>query len=213
MVRPVRAAAAVLLAVMIVLAAGCMNLRIGRPASSSRSGSVSAHIATGPTTTTTLASSTAKPAFDCGDFIGTAAPASLAPLQVVLGVVALPTSPQNPALGTSLTGQAGPQRLFAKTGLLIKPAATFDIVVPDQWANHLRIGWGNGPITPTTRFSVANCASPGGTAWLAYPGGFWIDHPACVPLNVIADGKQLQVHIGLGTSCPGQQLPPTPSQS
>ena len=212
MVGAVRAAAVVILAVMIGFAAGCTNVTADQHGSSSPVGSVSAPITTGPATPTSAASSTVAPAFDCGDYIGTAAPASLAPLQVVLGVVALPTSPQNPALGTSLTGQTGPQRLFAKTGLLIKPGATFDIVVPTQYADHVRIGWGNGPIAPTTRFAVADCANPGGTEWLAYPGGYWIDHPACVPLIVMADGKQQQVHVGLGTNCAGQQPPAAPNQ-
>ena len=125
MVHVVRAAAAVILAVMIGLAAGCTNVTADQRGSSSPVGSVSAQITTGPATPTAASSSTVAPAFDCGDYIGTAAPASLAPLQVVLGVVALPTSPQNPALSTSLTGQTGPQRLFAKTGL---PHRTHDQV-------------------------------------------------------------------------------------
>lgn len=136
--------------------------------------------------------------------------AQVAPLQVVLGVVALPVSPRYPALQTSLTG--GPQRLFAKTGLVIRPGTTFELIVPAPVASRLSIGWG-APGTPSRRVVVSHCASPGGGGWLAYPGGYWVDRPACVPIIVRAGGKQQQVHIGLGTACPGQRPPQGPSQS
>jgi hypothetical protein len=202
-----------LVAVMAAGLAGCATATANRPAPGARTASVSTRILTGPASSTTTESSTVAPSFDCGDYIGTAPAAALAPLQVVLGVVALPTSPQNPALPTSLTGEAGSRRLFAKTGLLIKPGASFELVVPGAYADRVGIGWGNGPITPTRRFVVAHCADSGGTDWLAYPGGYWIDHPACVPLIVTAGGHQQQVHIGLGTNCPGQMPPAEPNQT
>jgi hypothetical protein len=135
-----------------------------------------------------------------------------APLQVVLGVVALPVSPAYPALQTSLSGDgSGAPRLFAKTGLVIRPGTTFELIVPAPFADRLRIGWGS-PGTPSHRVMVSNCPNPGG-GWLAYAGGYWIDHPACVPIIVRAGGKQQTVHIGLGTPCPGQRPPQGPSQS
>jgi hypothetical protein len=133
-------------------------------------------------------------------------------MQIVLGVVALPASPRYPALQTSLTGDGtGALRLFAKTGLVIKPGTTFELIVPARFANRLSIGWGS-PGTPSLRVAVNNCSNPGG-GWLAYAGGYWIDHPACVPIIVRAGGKQQEVHIGLGTPCPGQRPPEGPSQS
>jgi hypothetical protein len=139
---------------------------------------------------------------DCGAVIGSQA--SPAPMQVVLGVVALPASPGYPALGTSPSGNgSGPLRLFAKTGLLIKPGATFELIVPAPFTSRLSIGWGS-PGIPSHRVLVDNCADIGG-AWLAYAGGYWIDHPACVPVIVRAGGKQQQVHIGVGAACPGQR--------
>jgi len=140
--------------------------------------------------------------------------AATAPFQVVLGVVALPTSPQVPALGTSLTGDgSGPTRLFAKTGLVIKPGTKFELIVPPQFAGRLGVGWGGTPSTPSHRVDVAECPNEGGSGWLAYPGGYWIDHPACVPIIVKAGDKQQQVHIGVGAPCPGQQPPQGPSDS
>src|SRR5690242_15516752 len=168
----------------------------------------------------TVSSSTAKPApttrptaqsvLDCGlgNVVG-----GIDQLQVVLGVVALPISPRYPALGTALSGDgSGPLRLFAKTGLFFRPGTTFELIVPARFASRLRIGWGN-PGTPSQTVGVSNCASPGGGGWLAIAGGYWIDHPACVPIIVRAGGRQQQVHIGVGTACPGQRPPQGPSQS
>jgi len=150
-------------------------------------------------------------ALACGDYIDNNAQA--APLQVVLGVVALPVSPGYPALGTSLSGDGnGPLRLFAKTGLVIRPGTRFELIVPARFTSRLRIGWGK-PGTPSQRVVVDDCANTGGPRWLAYAGGYWIDHPACVSIIVSAGGKQQQVHIGIGTACPGQRPPQEPTQS
>ena len=150
-------------------------------------------------------------ALACDDYIDNNAQA--APLQVVLGVVALPVSPGYPALGTSLSGDGnGPLRLFAKTGLVIRPGTRFELIVPARFTSRLRIGWGK-PGTPSQRVVVDDCANTGGPRWLAYAGGYWIDHPACVSIIVSVGGKQQQVHIGIGTACPGQRPPQEPTQS
>ena len=150
-------------------------------------------------------------ALACGNYIDNNAQA--APLQVVLGVVALPVSPGYPALGTSLSGDGnGPLRLFAKTGLVIRPGTRFELIVPARFTSRLRIGWGK-PGTPSQRVVVDDCANTGGPRWLAYAGGYWIDHPACVSIIVSVGGKQQQVHIGIGTACPGQRPPQEPTQS
>jgi hypothetical protein len=154
--------------------------------------------------------STAGSVLDCR---GVSVVDAAAPLPVVLGVVALPISPRYPALGTALSGDGdGPLRLFAKTGLFFRPGTTFELIVPARFAGRLRIGWGN-PGTPGQTVEVSNCANPGGGGWLAIAGGYWIDHPACVPIIVRAGGKQQQVHVGVGKACPGQRPPQGPSQS
>jgi hypothetical protein len=147
---------------------------------------------------------------DCGTYIGSQAPP--ASFQVVLGVVALPASPRYAALQTSLSGSGnGALRLFAKTGLIIKPGTTFELIVPARFTARLGIGWGS-PGTPSHRVVVSDCPSAG-TGWLGYAGGYWIDHPACVPIIVRTGGKQQRVNIGLGKACPGQRPPQGPSQS
>ena len=159
----------------------------------------------GPTTRSTAAS-----VLDCG---GADVVAGVDQLQVVLGVVALPISPRYPALGTARSGDGnGPLRLFAKTGLVIRPGTRFELIVPARFTSRLRIGWGK-PGTPSQRVVVDDCANTGGRRWLAYAGGYWIDHPACVSIIVSVGGKQQQVHIGIGTACPGQRPPQEPTQS
>ncbi|MBO0821755.1 MAG: hypothetical protein J2P26_13005, partial [Nocardiopsaceae bacterium] len=150
------------------------------------------------------------PVLACGDSIGDRAPP--APMRIVLGVVGLPASPGYPALQTGLTGDGdGARRLYAKTGLVIRAGTTFELVVPAGFAGRLGIGWGHSA-RPAPRIVVRDCPGPGG-GWLAYAGGYWIDHPACVPIIVKAGGRQQEVHIGLGTPCPGQRPPQGPSQS
>lgn len=193
------------LAVAIAVLSACTHGASHDAVSGTSSPSASAPTPTRSTNPTMSIPSAAESPLRCGNYIGREAPT--APWQVVLGVVALPTSPGYPALQTSLTGDTGSGRLFAKTGLLVKPGTTFEIVVPAEFADRFGIGWGGAPSAPTTRLTVAACPNPGGTGWLAYAGGYWIDRPACVPLIVKAGGEEQRVHIGLGTACPGQSPP------
>jgi hypothetical protein len=205
-----RGSALVTAAVIALLLAACTG-GAGRPGNGKTGlAATSGHAPTRPDGLSTSSTAPAtESALDCGSFMGNSA--GVAPLQVVLGVVALPASPGYPALQTSLSGDGnGPLRLFAKTGLLVRPGTTFELIVPGQFASRLSIGWG-APGTPSHRVLVGNCAGTGG-GWLAYAGGYWVDHPACVPIIVRAGGKQQQVHIGIGTACPGQRPPQGPSQ-
>ena len=135
---------------------------------------------------------------------------SARPLRVVLGVVALPASPMYPALQTARTG--GSPRLFAKTGLFAKPGARFTVSVPAGLEPRLYVGWGSPPKSLSREVVVPACP---GTAheWLAFPGGYWIDHPACVAVVVQANSRSRSVRVGLGTPCAGQQPPQGPTQS
>ena len=150
-------------------------------------------------------------ALECRNFIDQQPPP--ADWERVLGVVALPTSSKAAALGTSRSPSADPAvALFAKTGLVIKAGTTFELVVPDEAKDMVSIGWGNGPIKPSRRITVSCPAGASSSGWLAYPGGYWVPRPACVPLIVRADGREKRVHIGLGTPCPGQLPPQGPSE-
>lgn len=205
--RPTRRGSALVTAAVIaMLLASCTSGTVrsgtGKTGPATRSG----HASTRPHGPST--SSATPPGESVLDCSGAAAVDVVAPLQVVLGVVALPISPEYPALQTFLSGN-GPRRLFAKTGLFFRPGATFELIVPAGFTSRLSIGWG----TPSQTVVVSNCAKTGGGGWLALAGGYWIGHPACVPIIVRAGGKQQQVHIGVGTACPGQRPPQGPSQS
>lgn len=209
--RPTRRASAVVTAAVIAMLLAACTSGTGSPGNGKTGPAATAGYTSGRPNG--LATSSATPAagsaLDCGNFIDLNARA--APLQVVLGVVALPASPGYPALQTFRTGGNGQPRLFAKAPLIVRPGTTFELIVPARFTSRLSIGWGT-PGTPSHRVLVDNCADTGGE-WLAYSGGYWIDHPACVPVIVRAGGKQQQVHIGVGTACPGQRPPQGPSQS
>lgn len=169
-------------------------------------------------TTATVAATVTSPdtgRLVCSQDIGVMRPGSSG-LHTVLGVVALPTAPRYGALQTSRTGMHGRLRLFAKTGLLVKPHTRFKLRVPVGLRRRMAISWGNaGDPPPRSRFVVEDCAGSGATSsrWLAYAGGYYVSRPACVPLDVLANGRRRRVRLGLGTPCPGQRPPPQPTQS
>lgn len=198
----------------VVAVLGCLLLAACTPDGTSNAApSASATSAPASGTTAPSDSTTSAPApvagavLRCVGQIGTDAPPTS--FETVLGVVALPASARHGALQTSRSGGAESERLFAKTGLVVKAGATFDLIVPD--GTTLGIGWGSGPTTPSRRLHIPACPSAGGDGWLAYPGGYWTNRPACVPLIVAAGGREQQVRIGLGTPCAGQQPPEQPS--
>jgi hypothetical protein len=80
----------------------------------------------------------------------------------------------------------------------------------------MAVSWGNaGDPPPRSRFVVDDCRGAGatGSRWLAYAGGYYVSHPACVSLDVVANGRRRRVRIGVGRACPGQRPPPQPTQS
>lgn len=124
---------------------------------------------------------------------------------LVLDVVALPASPTANALEVSDTGSSGSTpELFAKTGLMIRDGATFSIRVAPEYADRARIGWGS-PGPTAARITVESCQGPAASTlgWVAFPGGYYVDQPACLPVIVQSAGRSQRVSIGVGTSCPG----------
>jgi hypothetical protein len=182
-----------------------------------RSAHGSGHATTAAATATAAASVTPRDtgSLVCDETIGTARP-GLTQLQVVLGVVALPTAPAYGALQTGRTGMRGRLRLFAKTGLLVKPHTRFELLVPAALRRRMAISWGNADDPPPRgRFLVNDCArgNATGARWLVYAGGYYVSHPGCLPLVVAAGGQRRRVRIGIGAPCAGQRPPPQPTQS
>jgi hypothetical protein len=136
-------------------------------------------------------------------------------VRVILGVVALPTSPHvRRALQTARSDlPARAARLFAKSGLVIRAGARLRLIVPDRLRSRFSIGWGNaGEDHRGTTIVVDACAGPPGAKWLVYAGGFYVHDPFCARLTVAADQQRRQVRIGVGKACPGQRPPPQPTQ-
>ena len=146
----------------------------------------------------------------CDEAIGNQSPPRA--MRVVLGVVALPTSPGlRHALQTSRTGAPG-SRLFAKWGLWVRSDTRFELIVPAALRGQLSIGWGNageghaGSIVTDPRCQAHR------RRWINFAGGYWTARPRCATLIVAANGERRHVRIGIGQACPGQLPPPRPTQ-
>lgn len=161
--------------------------------------------------TSTIGDAAGPQALDCGSYINTQPPPT--GYRVVLGVVALPAAPKWPALQTSRSGLNNhAERLFAKGALIIRAGSRSQLVVPAGLTGRLSIGWAT-TVPQRHRVIVDNCRPRGGShsGWLAYAGGFWLPHPACVSLLVEAHSLEQRVPIGLGTPCAGQKPPQGPT--
>ncbi|MEO1056028.1 MAG: hypothetical protein AAFY28_03860 [Actinomycetota bacterium] len=131
-----------------------------------------------------------------------------AEFEIVADAVALPASPNHAALQTSGRESAdGDRYFFAKTGLVWNTAASFELVVPEEFRPTMAIGWG-GP-APHAHRVVVQCAGP--DEWVAMPGGYWVTEPICADVIVGTADVQVTVQIGLGTPCPLQAPPQGPS--
>jgi hypothetical protein len=135
----------------------------------------------------------------CSDPIGiVTSPAE--PHRATLDVVGLDTTS---TLQVSSTDGNAPHRLFAKTGLLVHAGREGRLTVPAGWASRVSIAWGNHGSEWTTSLHIPACPErpEGSGQWLAFPGGFSLDEPACVPLEVRAGSTTTTVHLSVGTPC------------
>src|SRR6267378_356963 len=74
----------------------------------------------------------------CQDIGATATPPS--DFSILFDRVALPT---RSALQANRSGESDPtRRLFAKSGLFVRPGVAFDLIVADEWRGRLTLGWG-----------------------------------------------------------------------
>lgn len=202
--RPILVVAITLVVIAVVLSAG---LRSGKHPDSARPRTPPGHRSQ-PVTPP------AGRTLPCDEAIGTQPPPRA--MRVVLGVVALPTSPGlRRALQTSRTGAPGSRsRLFAKGALWVRSGARFELIVPVALRGQLSIGWGNageGHVGSIAR--DAGCRAPD-HRWINFAGGYWTAEPRCATLIVATpDGRRRRVRVGIGQACSGQLPPPQPTQS
>lgn len=118
----------------------------------------------------------------------------------VLDAVALPDSARVLPL-TDAEGTSGGRR-FAEAGLLLRVGATAEIGVPSDAAQRPAIAWGELP-EPASVLTVPACLPrPDGADWQAFAGGFYAEHPMCVPVTVRAAGREQTLHVPVGAACP-----------
>ena len=191
-----------------MLIAVCAVLLVSACSSSGTSASATTTQSTAPGVTmvssTSIVLTAARTTLDCADQIGW--PRTPLPgYSVSYGRVALPATKAFSAV--RLDPSQPNSKFWAKQGLLVKPGAPFELIVPPAWTSRLTIQWGN-PGQPTTHLWVTGCRSKkAGAHWLAYAGGFTSNKPACIPLIVKTSTAQRTVHMGAGKACPGQAPP------
>lgn len=112
----------------------------------------------------------------------------------ILDVVAL--SGVGPGGVPLQTAQHESGSLFAKSGLLVKSGATFELVVPQ--GSSLRLVWGNKQ-DPVSRVRVTGCTGP--RPWLAFAGGFWVKQPGCADVVVREGAREQNVRVAIGATC------------
>ncbi|MFI5952647.1 hypothetical protein [Cryptosporangium sp. NPDC051539] len=105
------------------------------------------------------------------------------------GVIAL--ADREP-VGLSASAPLDPHHRFGKTGLLVRAGRTATLSVGPEAA----ISWGNTGSEWTRTLYVPVCPQPAGAhgPWLAYPGGYSVDAPACLP--VVINGVTLRIPLG-----------------
>ncbi|WP_436774665.1 hypothetical protein [Yinghuangia sp. YIM S09857] len=119
---------------------------------------------------------------------------------VVLDAVAVP--PGHRELGLlGPSGSATGNRRFAAYGLVVRTGEGVELSVPADAAERPAIAWGNVG-EPVSVITIAPCPRRAdGRAWQAFTGGFYAEHPMCVPLTVRTAGRETTVGIAVGMPC------------
>lgn len=125
--------------------------------------------------------------------------------EIILDAVALPTADSAPrALQVGRLPDTDPPSYFAKTGLLVRSGAAFDLEV--EHPHTATIGWGS-PADFSSQISSQGCQ---GESWIAFAGGFLVPEPMCVQLTLTVNDQEKALFVGAGAACKGQQ-PPAPT--
>ncbi|MDI6104732.1 hypothetical protein QLQ12_39695 [Actinoplanes sp. NEAU-A12] len=121
--------------------------------------------------------------------------------RVAAGVVAVPSGDQVLEPLEQASG-AGPARLFAKWGLLVRSGSTVELSLPPGWGDRARINWGDSGAEPATAITVTACtAGPGERPWSVFTGGTWVAEADCVPIRISTGTEQVTVELSIGAPC------------
>lgn len=93
-------------------------------------------------------------------------------------------------------------RLAAKTPLLVRRGATFELRVPGSFHDRVALDYGySGP--PSLRTTFGPCESE--TEWLLFTGYVWVADPECITLEVVLPDSTVEAReLGLGAPCRGE---------
>ncbi|ONH26099.1 hypothetical protein BL253_25405 [Pseudofrankia asymbiotica] len=139
---------------------------------------------------------------DCGDVIDEIS-SPPGEFSIVAGDVALPTRVQLQANRDTNLPASDPRAYFAKYGLLVRAGVAVDLALASNLANEAAIGWGRGE--PGLVVHVPACPAHGnGVTWVVFAGGYYVNTPRCLPVEVHTPAGRESVSIGAGAPCPGQ---------
>ena len=90
-------------------------------------------------------------------------------------------------------------RLAAKTPLLVRRGATFELRVPDGF--HDRVALDYGRSGPSLRTAFGPCQSE--TEWMLFTGYVWVADPECISLEIVLPDFTIEARqLDLGAPCP-----------
>jgi hypothetical protein len=100
---------------------------------------------------------------------------------------------------------ARPFHYFGKQGVEVKAGSSpVDLIVPVAWRNRASLVYGDsGGREGSSMVRIKGCSAPEpSTPWLAYPGGFYVRKPLCLPLRVRVGTRSTVIRVSLGRACP-----------
>jgi hypothetical protein len=90
--------------------------------------------------------------------------------------------------------------LFIRAG-----GRAFTIEIAPTWHGRAGMAWDRrGDAKPKIARGVRVVPCPGGdklSVWLAYPGGFYVARPACVPIVIAIGSMRYRTSVPLGRAC------------
>ena len=90
-------------------------------------------------------------------------------------------------------------RLAAKTPILVRRGAMFELRVPDGLQDRVALDYGRSG--PSLRTAFGPCESE--TEWLLFTGYLWVADPECISLEVVLPDSTVETRqLGLGAPCP-----------
>jgi len=82
----------------------------------------------------------------------------------------------------------------------VRAATEVEILVLDASRRGARIGWGS-PAEPSIAVRAGPCPALGDESWLAFAGGFFVDEPACVEIQVSVGARVETARVPVGVAC------------